>query len=343
MRFFITGTAGFIGFHLANRLLADGHQVCGFDGMTEYYDVSLKAARNELLQASESFSFVEAMLEDKQALETAIADFCPEIVIHLAAQAGVRYSLEHPETYISANLIGTFNLLEAVREAKPKHFLMASTSSVYGGNTTMPFKEIARTDFPVSLYAATKKAGEAMSHSYAHLFGIPTTCFRFFTVYGPWGRPDMALFKFVEAIESGIPIDLYGMGKMRRDFTYIDDLVEGVVRLVRAIPVANAPVLVDGIEDSLSPVAPWRVVNIAGGKPIALLDFVSAIERALGRPAAYNLLPMQQGDVEETFADADLLSALTDFRPGIGLEVGVLAFVKWYRNYQGADLKPATN
>lgn len=331
MKVFITGTAGFIGFHLAKRLLNDGHEVCGFDGLTSYYDVNLKNSRTNLLRASNAFSFVEAMLEDKVALQEAVLSFSPQVVIHLAAQAGVRYSIDHPDTYISSNLIGTYNMLEVVRQSRPQHFLMASTSSVYGGNKAMPFREADRTDFPVSLYAATKKAGEAMSHSYSHLFDIPTTCFRFFTVYGPWGRPDMALFKFVSAIESGKSIDIYGMGKMRRDFTFIDDLVEGITRLMVAVPAIGQPVEAEGISDSLSPVAPWRVVNIAGGKPIGLLEFVETIERKLGRSAEKNMLPMQQGDVEETFAEAGLLKALTGFSPEIDVEQGVSSFVDWYR------------
>jgi UDP-glucuronate 4-epimerase len=333
MKYFITGTSGFIGFHVARRLILDGHQVCGFDGMTAYYDVSLKNARNQILKRSNAFSFVEAMLEDRMALDNAMCDFNPDIVIHLAAQAGVRYSIDHPETYISANLVGTFNLLESVRQLKPKHFLMASTSSVYGGNDAMPFRESERTDFPVSLYAATKKAGEAMSHSYAHLFNVPTTCFRFFTVYGPWGRPDMALFKFVSAIQAGKPIEIYGMGEMKRDFTYIDDLVEGIVRLVDVVPTPAHPVHAEGVVDSLSTVAPWRSVNIAGANPIGLLPFVEVIEQKLGIKAEKILLPMQQGDVKETYADAGLLKALTGFRPNIGIEEGVSAFVDWYQGY----------
>lgn len=333
MKYLITGTAGFIGFHVAERLLKAGHEVCGFDGMTAYYDVSLKRARTQILRSSNAFSFVEAMLEDKPALDEAFASFKPDIVIHLAAQAGVRYSIDHPEAYIQSNLIGTFNLLEAVRAHQPKHFLIASTSSVYGGNESMPFQETDRTDFPMSLYAATKKAGEAMSHSYAHLFNVPTTCFRFFTVYGPWGRPDMALFKFVAAIKKDKPIDIYGLGQMKRDFTYIDDLVDGIVRLVDAVPVVGQPVDAPGVQDSLSPVAPWRVVNIAGGNPVGLLDFINTIEQKLGRKAEKNLLPMQQGDVEETFANPALLLALTGFCPQIGLDAGVSVFVDWYEQY----------
>lgn len=333
MKVFVTGTAGFIGFHLAQRLLADGHDVLGFDGMTPYYDVALKAQRHELLRKAERFSAVEAMLEDKPVLDDAVAGFGPDMIVHLAAQAGVRYSLEHPETYVSANLVGTFNMLEAARVCRPRHLLIASTSSVYGGNTQIPFREADRTDFPVSLYAATKKAGEAMSHSYAHLHKLPVTCFRFFTVYGPWGRPDMALFKFVSAIEKGLPIEIYGEGRMRRDFTYIDDLVEGIVRLMDTIPQQGNPVIADGVVDSLSPNAPWRSVNIAGGQPIGLMPFVEMVEKALGRPAERIMLPMQRGDVTETYADPGLLRALTGFVPDIDIQTGVRAFVDWYREW----------
>lgn len=330
MKIFVTGAAGFIGFHLSQRLLADGHQVLGYDGMTKYYDVALKEDRLGILRRSNSFSFVEAMLEDKAALDEAATSFSPDVIIHLAAQAGVRYSLEAPEAYISANVIGTFNVLELAKALKPKHLLVASTSSVYGGNEKMPFEEADRTDFPVSLYAATKKACEAMSHSYAHLFKIPTTCFRFFTVYGPWGRPDMALYKFVDAIEKGRPIDVYGMGQMQRDSTSVYDLVEGISRLMDAVPKEGEPV--QGVLDSLSPVAPWRVVNIAGGKPTALLDFVSAIETAMGIQAEKNLLPMQQGDVVSTTADPSLLLALTGFTPSTSIQDCVNIFVEWYKD-----------
>lgn len=331
MKVLVTGAAGFIGFHLSKRLLAGGHQVLGYDGMTKYYDVSLKEARLGILRQSNAFSFVEAMLEDKAALEEAADGFAPDIIVHLAAQAGVRYSLEAPEAYISANVVGTFNVLELAKKLKPKHLLIASTSSVYGGNEHMPFREADRTDFPVSLYAATKKACEAMSHSYAHLFKIPTTCFRFFTVYGPWGRPDMALYKFVDAIEQGKPIDVYGMGEMQRDSTAVSDLVEGIARLMETAPVEGSPA--SGATDSLSPVAPWRVVNIAGGRPIALLDFIAAIEQAVGKTAVKNLLPMQQGDVVSTSADPSLLKALTGFSPETPIQDCVDEFVKWYRGY----------
>jgi UDP-glucuronate 4-epimerase len=329
MKVFVTGSAGFIGFHLARRLLQQGCEVMGYDGMTQYYDVSLKRRRHEILNESRSFQAVEAMLEDVGALGAAMRGFAPDVVVHLAAQAGVRYSIENPAAYISANVVGTFNLLELARELKPRHLLLASTSSVYGGNEAMPFEERHRTDFPVSLYAASKKACEAMSHSYAHLFGVPTTCFRFFTVYGPWGRPDMALFKFVRAIENDQPIDVYGEGRMRRDFTYIDDLVEAIVRLMDAAPVTGKPA---GEVDSLSPVAPWRTVNIGGAGPVGLMEYIDAIEAALGKKAQKRMLPMQAGDVTETFADASLLQNLTGFRPQTDVRTGVAAFVDWFRS-----------
>ena len=298
MRVLVTGSAGFIGFHVARRLLAEGHEVVGFDGMTPYYDVSLKEQRLALLMAEPRFRAEFGMLEDRAAVDRAMASE-PEVIVHLAAQAGVRYSLSNPEAYADGNLVGTFNLLEAARTKPPKHLLFASSSSVYGGNTKTPFRETDTTDLPMSLYAATKRAGEAMSHAYAHLFSIPTTCFRFFTVYGPWGRPDMALFKFVDLIERGEPIEVFGEGKMRRDFTYVDDLVEAVMRLMATPPVVGQPV---GAMDSLSPVAPWRVVNIAGGQPVELMRFIEVIEGALGKAAEKRMLPMQAGDATRTEA-----------------------------------------
>lgn len=341
MRFLITGTAGFIGFHLARRLLEDGHAVVGFDGMTDYYDVCLKQARHRILSSYEHFRPVIAMLEDREALFEAGRTAEPDIVIHLAAQAGVRYSLENPQAYVDSNLVGSFNVLELARALRPHHLLMASTSSVYGGNPTMPFREADRTDWPLTLYAATKKSMEVMSHSYAHLWSIPTTCFRFFTVYGPWGRPDMALFKFVEAIENDRAIDVYGMGEMRRDFTYIDDLVEAITRLTTCIPVAGQPATGPGVEDTLSPAAPWRSVNIAGGSSVSLPEFIAAIEQALGRPAERNMLPMQAGDVRETYADHHLLEALTGFRPATPVSTGTARFIAWYHRWKHDNAAPA--
>jgi UDP-glucuronate 4-epimerase len=265
-----------------------------------------------------------------------VAEFEPEIAVHLAAQAGVRYSIEAPETYISSNIVGTANLLDILKVHRPRHFLFASTSSVYGGNEKMPFGETDRADHPVSLYAATKKAGEALTHSFAHLDKIPTTCFRFFTVYGTAGRPDMALYKFVEAIENGRPIDVYGNGQMKRDATCVDDLVEAIIRLFDSPPEEGKPVGDRFVTDSLSLVAPWRVVNIGGGQPIALLDLVATIENAMGKTAEKNMLPMQKGDVTTTHADPTLLKALTKFVPEKPVETTITEFVDWYRRYREA-------
>jgi UDP-glucuronate 4-epimerase len=331
VRVLVTGSAGFIGFHIARRLLAEGHEVVGLDGMTPYYDVSLKERRLALLMAEPKFRAEFGMLEDRAAVDRAMAGG-HDVIVHLAAQAGVRYSLTNPEAYGASNLIGTLNLLEAARAQPPKHLLFASSSSVYGGNRETRFREADTTDSPMSLYAATKRAGEAMTHSYAHLFAIPTTCFRFFTVYGPWGRPDMALFTFVGRILRGEPIDVFGEGKMRRDFTYIDDLVEAVMRLVGTAPVAAQPV---GASDSLSPVAPWRVVNIAGGQPVELMRFIEVIEEALRRKAEKRLLPMQAGDAERTEASTELLEALIGRMEWTSIEEGVGAFVAWYRETYG--------
>jgi UDP-glucuronate 4-epimerase len=328
MRILVTGSAGFIGFHLALRLLAEGHEVVGFDGMTDYYDVRLKRARHARLEVFGNFRPVIGRLEDAALLHETVAEAAPEIVLHLAAQAGVRYSLEQPRTYVDANLVGTFNLLEALKEAPPRHLLVASSSSVYGANTAPLSVETDRTDFPVSIYAATKRGAEAMLHSYAALFGLPTTCLRFFTVYGPWGRPDMAALRFATAIEAGEAIDVYGQGRMQRDFTYVEDSVEAVRRLIDRVPAAGVAV---AAADSISPVAPWRSVNIAGGQPRPLGDFIDAIEVAMGRRAERRLLPMQPGDVASTAADTSLLRALIGYAPETPLAEGCRAFVDWYR------------
>ncbi len=328
----VTGGAGFIGFHVCQRLLEDGWVVTNVDGMTPYYDIRLKERRLAALGKYRSFHSRTIQLEDYESLSSAYKQASPDVVIHLAAQAGVRYSLENPRAYVDSNLVGTFNLLELVRQSKPRHLLLASTSSVYGANERMPFGETDRADEPLTLYAATKKATEGMAHSYSHLGSIPTTAFRFFTVYGPWGRPDMALFKFVQAILDGDPIDVYGEGRMRRDFTYIGDLVESIVRLIPATPVIGRPV--EAVPDSLSPVAPYRVVNIGGGQPVGLLEFISTIEHHLGQKARLNMLPMQPGDVPATFADPSLLRQLTGFVPQTPLEVGVKHFVDWFLEYR---------
>ncbi|SEP95775.1 UDP-glucuronate 4-epimerase [Devosia sp. YR412] len=333
MKIFVTGTAGFIGFHLARRLLAEGHQVTGFDGLTNYYDPALKQSRLAILRQEPGFVEVTGMLEDAAALTAAVAGSEAEVVVHLAAQAGVRYSLEAPGSYIQSNVVGTANLLEALRHNKPKHFIFASTSSVYGGNTKFPFAETDRADGPVSLYAATKKSGEAMVHSYAHLFGIPSTCVRFFTVYGPWGRPDMALFKFVSAMLEDRAIDVYGFGKMRRDFTYVDDLVAAIIALADQVPEVGKPVE----HDSLSAVAPFRVVNIAGGKPTELMDFIAALQQATGVEPKLNMLPMQPGDVVATESDTQLLQALIGTVPETPVREGVEQFVSWYNSYYGKN------
>lgn len=332
MQFLITGTAGFIGFHLARRLLDQGHAVTGFDGLTDYYDVNLKHARLDRLAAYAGYRHVTGMLEDRAALDQAAVIGVPEVIVHLAAQAGVRYSLEAPRSYIDSNLTGSWNLLELARDLKPRHLLMGSTSSVYGANTDVPFSEHHKADEPLNLYAATKKGMEAMSFSYSQLFGIPITTLRFFTVYGPWGRPDMALFKFVSAIREGRPIDVYGHGDMARDFTFIDDLVESITRLSFVVPSEDNR---GGADDTLSAAAPYRTVNIANGAPVRLMDFVSVVERSLGLSAQINFLPIQPGEMQQTFGDAALLQALTGYIPQIRIEEGVPAFVEWYTEFYG--------
>ena len=310
-KFFITGTAGFIGFHLAKLLLKEGFKVHGYDSINNYYDVNLKHARQNILLKDKNFSTTKGLLEDHDKLNEVADKFKPDIIIHLAAQAGVRYSLENPRAYINSNIIGTFNVMELARKHEVKHLLMASTSSVYGANTEMPFTEIEKADTQLTIYAATKKSNESMAHSYAHLWKIPTTMFRFFTVYGSWGRPDMALFKFVNGIINNKPIDIYNNGEMYRDFTYVDDLVNGIKLLVDCIP-NNKKV---SENDSLSKVAPFRIVNIGNSDKIKLIDFIDAIEETLNKKAIRNYMPMQKGDVTETWADASLLQKLTNYKP----------------------------
>ncbi len=333
-RVLITGTAGFIGFHLARLLLAEGFRVQGYDGMTDYYDVRLKQRRHAMLLQHPNFSTMEGMLEDQARFDALADEFRPDVIVHLAAQAGVRYSLENPRAYLDANVIGTFNVMEAARRLAVKHLLMASTSSVYGANTEMPFTETEKADTQLTIYAATKKANESMAHAYAHLWNLPTTMFRFFTVYGTWGRPDLALYKFVDAILDDRPIDIYNHGEMYRDFTYVDDLVRGIRLLMDAVPVRpENGVVPEG--DSLSPVAPYRVVNIGNSDKVRLLDFVDAIEDCLGKKAIRNYMPMQMGDVPATWADASLLQSLTGYRPQTDFRDGIARFVEWFRDYYG--------
>jgi UDP-glucuronate 4-epimerase len=332
-RIFVTGTAGFIGYHLANLLLEDGFQVFGYDGMTDYYDINLKRTRHQMLLQNPRFNAAEGMLEDQEKLWLTVEDFEPDVIVHLAAQAGVRYSIENPKSYIDSNIVGTFNIMEAARRLKVSHLLMASTSSAYGANEDLPFKETDKADTPLTIYAATKKATEIMGHSYAHLWNIPVTMFRFFTVYGPWGRPDMALYKFVDAIINNQPIEVYNNGEMYRDFTYVKDLVRGIRLLIDTPP--NRPASKGEIEegDSLSPVAPFRIVNIGNSDKVRLLDFIDAIESQIGRKANRRYLPMQQGDVCATWADTKLLQRLTGYHPQTDYRDGIAQFVAWFREY----------
>ena len=326
----VTGSSGFIGFHLCQKLLEDGFRVVGIDNLSDYYDVALKQRRQSILLQNPNFRVINDNIEAPGLMMSLFAEEKPDVIIHLAAQAGVRYSIDNPRAYLESNIVGTFEILEAARAYPPAHMLLASTSSAYGANTVMPYQETVKADHQMSFYAATKKATEAMAHSYAHLYHLPVTMFRFFTVYGPWGRPDMALFKFTKAILNGDPIDVYNHGDMKRDFTYVTDLVEGIRLLIDA-----APERLDEVPegDSLSPVAPWRVVNIGNSDSVQLTDFIAAIEDATGKTATSNMMPMQAGDVPATRADASLLQTLTGYKPQTNVRDGVQAFVDWYRDY----------
>ncbi|HDG1687010.1 TPA: NAD-dependent epimerase [Kluyvera cryocrescens] len=331
MKYLVTGAAGFIGFHISQRLLAAGHQVVGIDNLNDYYDISLKQARLDQLSSAD-FHFVKMDLADTSAMAALFAEHKFDRVIHLAAQAGVRYSLENPHAYAQANLVGHLNVLEGCRHNKVQHLLYASSSSVYGLNRKMPFSTDDSVDHPVSLYAATKKANELMSHTYSHLYGLPTTGLRFFTVYGPWGRPDMALFKFTKAILDGKSIDVYNYGKMKRDFTYIDDIVEAIIRLQDVIPEANSDWTVETGSPATSS-APYRVYNIGNSSPVELMDYITALEEAIGVKAEKNMMPMQPGDVLETSAETQPLYDLVGFRPQTSVKDGVKNFVDWYRAF----------
>lgn len=328
----VTGAAGFIGFHLSKHLLALGCEVIGLDNLNDYYDVRLKLDRLQQLQGEAGFRFVKCALEERDVMEKLFAEEQFDTVVNLAAQAGVRYSLQNPHAYISSNIAGFMNILEGCRHNRVKHLVYASSSSVYGANTTMPFSVHHNVDHPVSLYAATKKANELMAHTYSSLYRLPTTGLRFFTVYGEWGRPDMAYFSFAKAILEGRPIDVFNHGRMRRDFTYIDDIVEGIVRVCDRIPAPNAAWSGDA-PDPGSSYAPYRIYNIGAHTPVELMHFIEILERRLGKTAVKNFLPMQAGDVPATYADVDDLMHDVGFRPATSVEEGIGKFVKWYRKY----------
>ena len=321
----VTGAAGFIGFHLSQQLLTNGETVIGIDNLNDYYDVGLKQARLKQLFNHRNFQFFRLDLANRSKVDELFTSCKPEIVIHLAAQAGVRYSLTHPHAYIDGNLVGFTNILEGCRHTDVKHFIYASSSSVYGANTKIPFTVGDQVDHPVSLYAATKRANELMAYTYSHLYQIPTTGLRFFTVYGPWGRPDMAYFSFTKLILSGNPIKVFNYGKMRRDFTYIDDIVEGIIRVTNKIPQSSSTA-----EKKL---APYKIYNIGNNQPVNLIDFIETLEKHLGVKGQKKLLPMQPGDVPETYADIDDLIEATGFKPKTSLDVGLKYFVEWYRSY----------
>ncbi len=332
MKILLTGAAGFIGMSTALRLLARGDEVVGLDNLNDYYAVTLKESRLKRLTPHAEFRFVKMDVADRPGMDKLFAAEKFDRVIHLAAQAGVRYSLQNPHAYIESNIVGFTNILEGCRHSQVQHLVYASSSSVYGGNTKMPFSEHDSVDHPVSLYATTKKANELMAHTYSHLYGLPTTGLRFFTVYGPWGRPDMALFLFTKAILDGRPIDVFNYGQMQRDFTYIDDIVEGVIRVLDRVAVAD-PAYDASLADPATSNAPYRVFNIGNNNPVPLLDFIACIEEALGKQAEKNLLPLQDGDVPATYANTDALQQWVGFVPGTSVQDGIARFVAWYRDY----------
>ena len=331
MKILITGSSGFIGFHLSKKLLDKGYKVHGYDSMNNYYDVSLKKARYNILKKYKSFSFTKNKLENKNSLEKVFKKFKPSIVIHLAAQAGVRYSIEKPRVYLDSNITGSYNIIEVSKKFNVKHLIMASSSSVYGANKRIPFKETDKTETQLSIYAATKKSNESMAHSYSNIWKVPITMLRFFTVYGPWGRPDMALFKFTKGILANKKIDIYNNGKMYRDFTYIDDIVDGIRLLINKIP--NHKNFGKYNNDSLSSVAPFRILNIGNTKKVFLLDFIKEIEKVLGKKAIRNYMPLQKGDVKQTLSNTNLLKKLTGYNPKTNYKSGIKKFLNWYLNY----------
>ena len=334
MRFLVTGAAGFIGYHTAKALLDRGDEVIGLDNLNSYYDVKLKEARLRRLEGRNGFKFHKLDLADRSGVESLFAEERPARVIHLAAQAGVRYSLENPHAYIDSNIVGTLHILEGCRHTGVEHLVLASSSSVYGANTAMPFNVHQNVDHPLSLYGASKKANELMAHTYAHLYRLPVTALRFFTVYGPWGRPDMALFLFTRKILSGEPIDVFNNGNHARDFTYIDDIVEGVLRSADKVAEPNGSWSGDHPDPATS-AAPYRVYNIGNNNPVELMQFIACIEKAVGREAKKNFLPIQPGDVPKTYANVDALVDDVGFKPSTPIEVGIPRFVEWYRSYYG--------
>jgi UDP-glucuronate 4-epimerase len=331
MKIFITGSSGFIGFHLSKKLLDKGHSVHGFDSMNNYYDIKLKKARFQILNKYKKFSFTKGSLENYKILSKTILKFKPRVIIHLAAQAGVRYSIEKPRVYLNSNITGTYNIIELAKKVDVKHLLIASSSSVYGANKKLPFKENDKTETQLSIYAATKKSTESMAHSYSNIWKIPITMLRFFTVYGPWGRPDMALFKFTKGILNKKKIDIYNKGKMYRDFTYIDDIVDGINALINKAP--NTKQLGKIKNDSLSPVAPFRILNIGNTSKVYLLNFINTLEKELEKKAIRNYMPMQKGDVKMTLSDTTLLKKLTGYKPKTNYKTGIKKFLKWYLSY----------
>ena len=330
-KIYITGAAGFIGFHTTKKLLNKGMEVHGFDSMNNYYDFKLKKARLDILKKYKNFTFTKGILENTKVLNNSILKFKPTTIIHLAAQAGVRYSLENPDTYLNSNVIGTFNILKISNEIKVKHLIIGSSSSVYGANKKFPFREIDKTDHQVSFYAATKKSIESLAHSYSSLWRIPITMLRFFTVYGPWGRPDMAYFKFTKNILEGKKIDIYNKGKMYRDYTYIDDIVNGIYKLINKAPSLNQKTKYKN--DSLSPTAPYRILNIGNTKKIYLLDFINSLEKELKIKIKRRYLPMQKGDVHSTLSDSSLLKKITGYNPKTNYKTGIKKFIDWYLSY----------
>ncbi|MDC0250303.1 NAD-dependent epimerase/dehydratase family protein [Candidatus Pelagibacter sp.] len=337
MKIFVTGSSGFIGFHLSKKLLEKGHSVHGFDSMNQYYDVKIKKARLKILKEYKKFSFIKNKLENKKILTDSILKFKPTVIIHLAAQAGVRYSLENSKVYMDSNITGTYNIIEIAKKIKIKHLLIASSSSVYGANRKLPFVEVDNTETQLSVYAATKKSTESIAHSYSNIWKIPITMLRFFTVYGPWGRPDMALFKFTKGIINKKKIDIFNNGKMYRDFTFIDDVVDGITALINKVPKINQLGKIKN--DSLSPVAPFRILNIGNTKKVLLLDFINELEKQLGKKAIRNYMVMQKGDVKITVSSTALLRRLTNYNPKTNYKIGIKKFLEWYLSYYEINKK----